>query len=106
MRYQRPPFPPRRPDSHPRPNFVPRDRPPDDHSSDDDDSDDGSVRREAEYLRHLAEEKTKIVVHLVTGETFQGFIEYYDRRFIRLTRQGAPNLFIFKQDIKYFSEEQ
>ena len=25
--------------------------------------------------------------------------------FIRLTRKGGPNLFIFKHDIKYLSEE-
>ena len=44
-------------------------------------------------------------MHLRTGETFHGFIEYYDKRFLRLTRSGAPNLFIFKQDITYLSEE-
>lgn len=65
----------------------------------------GSAKREGEYLRHLAEEKTPVVIQLVTGESFRGHIEYYDRRFIRLTRQGAPNLFIFKQDIKYLYEE-
>ena len=61
--------------------------------------------REAEYLRRLVAEKTPVVVHLRTGESFRGFIEYYDRQFIRLTRQRAPNLFLFKQDIKYFCEE-
>ena len=34
-----------------------------------------------------------------------GIVEYYDRSFIRLTRQGLPNLFIFKHDIKYLQEE-
>ena len=34
-----------------------------------------------------------------------GVIEYYDHRFIRLTRDGEPNLFIFKHDIKYIQEE-
>jgi RNA chaperone Hfq len=63
-----------------------------------------AVRSEANYLRRLAEEQTPVEVHLVTGESFRGFIEYYDRRFIRLTRRGAPNLFIFKHDIKYLSE--
>jgi len=61
--------------------------------------------RESEYLRGLADEKTPVVVHLRTGETFHGFIEYYDKRFLRLTRAGAPNLFIFKQDITYLAEE-
>ena len=69
----------------------------------DDDAEEGA-RREAEYLRRLTEEKVPVEVHLVTGESFRGFIEYYDRRFIRLTRERARNLFIFKQDIKYLRE--
>ena len=60
---------------------------------------------EADYLQRLAEEKTPVAVHLRTGEIFRGYIEYYDQRFIRLTQEKAPNLFIFKQDIKYFCEE-
>ena len=94
MRYQRPPFHNRQP--HPQPDPEPEFM---------DDQDEGGAKREAEYLGHLAEEQTPVVVHLVTGESFRGFIEYYDRRFIRLTRQGAPNLFIYKQDIKYLREE-
>ena len=35
------------------------------------------------------------------GEEVAGIIEYYDQSFIRLTRKGEPNLFIFKHDIKY-----
>ncbi len=38
------------------------------------------------------------------GEEVTGVIEYYDQSFIRLTRQGEPNLFIFKHDIKYITE--
>jgi host factor-I protein len=44
-------------------------------------------------------------VKLVGGEEVAGTIEYYDRSFIRLTREGEPNLFIFKHDIKYVVEE-
>ncbi|MBI4465627.1 MAG: RNA chaperone Hfq [Acidobacteria bacterium] len=61
--------------------------------------------READYLHHLAQAKTPVVVHLRTGETFRGYIEYYDKRFIRLTRPKQPNLFLFKEDIKYLYEE-
>jgi host factor-I protein len=39
------------------------------------------------------------------GEEVVGIIEYYDQSFIRLTRDGEPNLFIFKHDIKYLAEE-
>ena len=35
-----------------------------------------------------------------------GTVEYYDQRFIRITRKGEANLFIFKHDIKYFYEGQ
>jgi sRNA-binding regulator protein Hfq len=63
------------------------------------------AKREAEYLKQLAEDHTPVVVQLNNGDRFKGFIEYYDRRFIRLTRTGQPNLFVFKQDIKYLMEE-
>ena len=59
---------------------------------------------EAKYLKRLAEHKTPICVKLADGETLEGTIEYYDHSFIRITRPGAPNLFIFKHDIKYLYE--
>jgi len=34
-----------------------------------------------------------------------GWIEYYDQNMIRLTREGEPNLFIFKHEILYIAEE-
>ena len=64
------------------------------------------THREAAYLRYLAHTQTPVVVKLISGEVVKGFIEYYDRRFIRVTRQGEPNLFIFKSKIKYLYEEQ
>jgi host factor-I protein len=42
---------------------------------------------------------------MIDGEVVSGVIEYYDHSFIRLTRHGQPNLFIFKHDIKYLEEE-
>ncbi|MBI2816154.1 MAG: RNA chaperone Hfq [Acidobacteria bacterium] len=62
------------------------------------------LNREAEYLRQLTEDQTLVVLRLRNGESYTGHIEYYDKRFIRLTRKGAPNLFVFKHDIKYLSE--
>ena len=41
---------------------------------------------------------------MTDGEEVNGVIEYYDQSFIRLTREGEPNLFIFKHDIKYLVE--
>ena len=43
-------------------------------------------------------------VKMADGEEVKGVIEYYDQSFIRLTRDGEPNLFIFKHDIKYIAE--
>jgi RNA chaperone Hfq len=98
MNYQRPPFRNRPAQSRPDPELEPEPETTEEQSED-------SSKREAEYLRHLTADHTPVTVHLLSGEKFQGYIEYYDRRFIRLTRQGAPNLFIFKKDIKYLSEE-
>ena len=60
---------------------------------------------EIKYLKQLIENGTPIRVKMVDGEEVTGVIEYYDQSFIRLTRDGAPNLFIFKHDIKYLMEE-
>ena len=60
--------------------------------------------REPEYLKHLVDHQTAIIVRLRNNEEFAGVIEYYDATFIRLTRKQAPNLFIYKHDIKYMSE--
>ena len=50
-------------------------------------------------------EASPIALKLVTGETLRGWIEYYDRNMLRLTRDGKPNLFIFKHQIAYLAEE-
>lgn len=59
---------------------------------------------EARYLKQLIESATPIRVKMEDGEEVAGTIEYYDQSFIRLTRKGEPNLFIFKHDIKYIQE--
>ena len=56
-------------------------------------------------MKRLIENATPIRVRMADGEEVSGVIEYYDQRFIRLTRDGEPNLFIFKHDIKYLIEE-
>jgi host factor-I protein len=60
---------------------------------------------EAKYLKRLIENATPIRVKMTDGDEIKGVIEYYDQRFIRVTREGQPNLFIFKHDIKYLIEE-
>jgi sRNA-binding regulator protein Hfq len=59
---------------------------------------------EIKYLKHLIDKKIPIRVKLTDNEEVSGVVEYYDRRFIRITRTDAPNLFIFKHDIKYLYE--
>jgi host factor-I protein len=77
----------------------------------------GSVRRggktpppeetfeEAAYLKLLGEKQKAVSIKLTDGEVVRGWIEYYDKNMVRLTREGAPNLFIFKHDIMYIAEE-
>ena len=60
---------------------------------------------EAKYLKQLIEHSTPVRVKMTDGEEVVGVVEYYDQSFIRLTRDGEPNLFIFKHDIKYLQEE-
>jgi len=59
---------------------------------------------ETRYLRHLIEKKIPVCVKLADNDHVTGTVEYYDQRFLRLTRKDAPNLFIFKHDIKYLYE--
>jgi len=60
---------------------------------------------EAAYLKNLGEKQKPVTIKLVDGETVKGCIEYYDKNMVRLTREGAPNLFIFKHQIMYIAEE-
>jgi sRNA-binding regulator protein Hfq len=61
---------------------------------------------EVRYLKELIEDAVPVRVRLRNNEEVAGTIEYYDHSFIRLTRTGAPNLFIYKHDIKYLHEEE
>ena len=60
---------------------------------------------EVRYLKKLIDEHTPVRIKLSDNEEFRGQIEYFDQRFLRITRQGEPNLFVFKHDIKYLIEE-
>lgn len=59
---------------------------------------------EARYLKRLVEQRASIVVRLSTDEEFEGVLEFFDDSFLRITRAGEPNLFIYKHDIKYLYE--
>lgn len=60
--------------------------------------------QEAAYLKMLGEKQKPVSIKLRDGEVVRGWVEYYDRNMIRLTRENAPNLFIFKSEILYISE--
>jgi len=63
------------------------------------------THQEAAYLKALGVQQAPVSIKLMDGEVVRGWIEYYDRRMVRLTRDGAPNLFIFKHDIAYIAED-
>jgi len=60
--------------------------------------------QEVRYLERLIDDRVPVRVRLSDNSEIDGTIEFYDARFIRITRQGEPNLFLFKHDIKYLYE--
>jgi host factor-I protein len=64
----------------------------------------GETGQESLYLRFLSEKQVPVTVKLRDGEAVHGWIEYFDDRMIRLTRDGKPNLFIYKHQIRTISE--
>ena len=64
-----------------------------------------STRRESEYIDWLSKNRIPVVVKLVDDEEVRGWIEYYDRDIVRLTRDKEANLFIYKERVKYIYED-
>ena len=60
---------------------------------------------EAGFLKALGEQQKTVSLKLMDGTTVRGWIEYYDKDMVRLTREGEPNLFIFKHEIMYIAED-
>ena len=63
------------------------------------------THQEAAYLQRLGDKHSPLAIKLLDGSVVRGWIEYYDRRMVRLTREGEPNLFIFKHEIAYIAED-
>ncbi len=57
------------------------------------------------YYQKQMQSKTPMVVVLRDGEELHGVIEWYDKACIKLNRNGAPNLMIYKPAIKYMFKE-
>jgi host factor-I protein len=53
------------------------------------------------YYSKQMQGKTHMVVLLTDGEQLEGVIEWYDRDCLKLNRDGAPNLLLYKHCIKY-----
>ena len=64
----------------------------------------GETGQEALYLRSLSDRQVIVTIKLRDGETVRGWIEYFDDGMLRLTRDGQPNLFIYKQQIRTITE--
>ena len=64
----------------------------------------GETGQEALYLRSLSDRQVQVTVKLRDGETVRGWIEYFDDGMLRLTREGKPNLFIYKHQIRTITE--
>ncbi|MGD0781476.1 MAG: hypothetical protein ABSA30_01310 [Candidatus Aminicenantales bacterium] len=52
------------------------------------------------YLKQMSK-KTPMAVVFADGEVIEGYIEWYDRNCIKLNRDNAPNLLVYKGRIKY-----
>lgn len=52
------------------------------------------------YLKQM-NKKTPMAVVYTSGEIVEGYVEWYDRNCIKLNRDDAPNLLIYKAGIRY-----
>jgi len=64
----------------------------------------GETGQEALYLKSLSERQVQVAIKMRDGETVTGWIEYFDDMMLRLTREGKPNLFIYKTQIRTITE--
>lgn len=60
---------------------------------------------EAFYYLKQMNSQTPMVVVLQDGEELRGHIEWYDRSCLKVHRNGAPNLLIYKHTIKYLYKQ-
>jgi host factor-I protein len=57
------------------------------------------------YYQKQMQSKTPMVIVLRDGEQIHGVIEWYDKTCIKISRNGAANLMIYKPSIKYMYKE-
>ena len=56
------------------------------------------------YVKQM-QARTPMVVVLNDGEHIHGIVEWYDRSCIKVNREDAPNVLIYKHNIKYLYKE-
>jgi host factor-I protein len=64
----------------------------------------GETGQEALYLKSLSDRQVQVAIKLRDGEVVHGWIEYFDDMMLRLTREGKPNLFIYKSQVRTITE--
>jgi sRNA-binding regulator protein Hfq len=57
------------------------------------------------YYQKQMQTKTPMVLVLQDGEEIHGVIEWYDKYCLKVNRNGATNLLIYKPSIKYIYKE-
>ena len=57
------------------------------------------------YVKQM-QGKTPMVITLKDGEVLRGVIEWYDRSCLKINRIGAPNLLLYKSNIKYMYKDE
>ncbi|MGA8152241.1 MAG: RNA chaperone Hfq [Terriglobales bacterium] len=57
------------------------------------------------YYQKQMQSKTPMVVVLRDGEEIHGVIEWYDKSCLKINRNGAANLMVYKPAIKYMYKE-
>jgi host factor-I protein len=64
-----------------------------------------STNAENYYYVKQMQSRTPMVVVLSDGEAIHGIVEWYDRNCIKVNRDDAPNLLIYKSHIKYLYKQ-
>ncbi len=57
------------------------------------------------YIKQM-NTKTPMVIVLKDGEILHGVIEWYDKGSLKVNREGAPNLLVYKSSIKYMYKDE
>ena len=61
---------------------------------------------EAFYYVKQMNNHTPMVVVMDNGDQLRGHIEWYDRNCLKVNREGAPNLLVYKHAIRYMYKQE